>query len=168
MARKQVPPNVNDYLEYIDDLVAKIAAALHPAGPLSRAIAQLSDDPRDPAREETVEFIRTNVTAALLISTRVLADFLEEYKIQGSDMAASDFPGAVSRSGLLSQMDRDRINKEVAHLSYERAPAQKPPEPFPRELMVRVLEGAAAFYGMIGRSPPSIATRVLGREPKSR
>ncbi len=64
-------PNWAEYLDYIDDLVAKIAAALPQGGPYQRALEVLRTckEPNDPGREDTLEFIGASVTVAANAST---------------------------------------------------------------------------------------------------
>ena len=117
-----------------------------------------------PAHDQNDWHIRESVFLAMLMHARLLLDFFGHTSREHDDVICADFgfqPAPVS----LSNDDRLRLNKDIAHLTYSRLRHTPATKPWPLADILRPLrDRAAAFVSHIVSSPPQTSTtEEIGR-----
>lgn len=147
----------NEHVVYEVEQMAHLASFISAGTATSATVAGLAD-----------VALKNALIESMLIHLRALMDFLEGSAPHKADMAISDFlpPGKTWTSPTkmsITQTDRDRLDREIAHLTYHRKMTGDPTKHWSLDLVVEVLSAASAYFTEAGRAPifPAIAATFL-------
>ena len=108
-----------------------------------------------PKHHEHDWHLRESVFLAMLVHARVLLPFFESAERHKDDVLCTDF-GFPTSPVPIPPNDRERFNKDIAHLTYSRLRHTSETKPWPIQEMLRPLwERSIAFIVHIMSHPPA-------------
>lgn len=107
-----------------------------------------------PKHDQNDPHVRESVYLAMLVHARLLLDFFEHKTRERDSVLCSDF-GFPSSKISLAKKDRERLNKDIAHLTYARLRHTPQTKPWPLLGILRPLRSRVeSFVKHIVNSPP--------------
>jgi hypothetical protein len=107
-----------------------------------------------PPHDGTNDHLRESIFLAILVHARLLLHFFEDKTRRQKDVLCSDF-GFPTKPLSLAEKDRERLDKDIVHLTYSRLRHTPQTKPWPLEDILKPLhERVAEFVNHVVTNVP--------------
>ncbi len=111
-----------------------------------------------PTHDQNNWHVRESIYLAMLVHARLLLDFFEHSSREHDDVLCADFGFQPSKVPL-SNDDRLRLNKDIAHLTYSRLRHTPTTKPWPlADIIGSLRDRAVLFVSLLMSCPPQGCT----------